>query len=80
MDFPMNKVHTQGGPKDASKNRLGASVSDKTNLKRGTVYQDPDSNETWTAGGKGAPPKWIQNLLNNAVDMSSLVLIDSPQS
>ena len=52
----------------------------KSKLKSGTVYQDPNSSETWTAGGKGARPKWIQKLLKDSVDMSSLVLIDSPQS
>jgi DNA-binding protein H-NS len=52
----------------------------KSRLKSGTVYQDPNSSETWTAGGKGARPKWIQMLLRDSVDISSLVLIDSPQS
>jgi DNA-binding protein H-NS len=63
----------------ARRKRRGGSTS-KGKLKSGTVYQDPNSSETWTAGGKGARPKWIQNLLKDSVDMTSLVLIDSPQS
>jgi hypothetical protein len=59
--------------------RRGGSTS-KSVLISGTVYQDPNSSETWTAGGKGARPKWVQKLQKDSVDMTSLVLIDSPQS
>jgi DNA-binding protein H-NS len=57
-----------------------ASAASKYKLKKGTVYQDPASNETWTAGGNGARPQWVQSLLDSSADISSLVLIDSPQS
>lgn len=65
---------------EPQKAERSASSAPKYKLKKGTVYQNPASNETWTAGGNGARPEWIQRLMNNSADISSLVLIDSPQS
>jgi DNA-binding protein H-NS len=73
--FPKAKKNSQ--PRKAEKSASGAP---KYKLKKGTVYQDPASNETWTAGGNGVRPAWIQSLLDSSADISSLVLIDSPQS
>ena len=73
--FPEVKKIRQ--PRQAEKSESAAS---KYKLKKGTVYQDPTSNETWTAGGNGARPQWVQSLLESSADISSLVLIDSPQS
>lgn len=73
--YPEAKKSSQ--PRKAERS---ASTASKYKLKKGTVYQDPASSETWTAGGNGARPQWVQSLLDNSADISSLVLIDSPQS